>query len=43
MKKYYAVEIELILLQAQDVVTMSGFAGGEDGFEDPNSTAVGEF
>ncbi len=37
MKKYMEVEIELVVLQAQDVVTMSGFQGGLDEFEDPNS------
>ena len=35
MKKYMEVEIELVVLQAQDVVTMSGFQGGLDEFEDP--------
>lgn len=37
MKKYMEVEIELVVLQAQDVVTMSGFQGGLDEFEDPNA------
>ncbi len=37
MKKYIEVEIELVVLQAQDVVTLSGFQGGLDEFEDPNS------
>ena len=41
MKKYNELEIELVLLQAQDVVTMSGFEGEGDGFENPNP--VGDF
>ena len=36
MKKYYEVEIELVSLQAQDVVTASGFGGGDHDFENPN-------
>ena len=43
MKKYTELEIELVLLQSQDVVTMSGFGGepDDDGFENPNP--VGDF
>jgi hypothetical protein len=44
MKKYNELEIELVLLQAQDVVKTSlGFGGVEDngGFENPNP--VGDF
>ena len=38
MKKYNGLEIELVLLQEQDVVTMSlGFEGEGDGFENPNN------
>jgi hypothetical protein len=36
MKKYIEVEIELVVLQAQDIVTLSGFNGGEHGFDNPN-------
>ena len=37
MKKYNAVEIELIIFQAQDVITSSlGFDGVLDGFDNPN-------
>ena len=45
MKKYTELEIELVLLQEQDVVTMSGFGGVEDsgGFGDPNTNTVGDF
>lgn len=42
MKKYIELEIELVVLQAQDIVTFSGgFEGDEDGFEDPNIGAFG--
>ena len=45
MKKYTELEIELVLLQRQDVVTMSGFGGepDDDGFGDPNTNTVGDF
>ena len=39
MKKYEELNIELLLVQANDVITTSpGFVGGEDGdgFGDPN-------
>ena len=41
MKKYYEVEIELVSLQVQDVVTASGFMGETDGdgFGNPNGNA----
>lgn len=41
MRKYNELEIELVLLQGQDVVTMSGFGGIEDegGFGNPNESA----
>jgi hypothetical protein len=43
MKKYDNVEIELVLLQAQDVVRTSiGFEGEGDGFGDPNLNAAQE-
>lgn len=45
MRKYTELEIELVFLQAQDVVTMSGFGGVEDGdgFGDPNANPAGDF
>ena len=44
MKKYYELEIKLVLLKEQDVVRTSiGFEGEGDGFAPPNSTTVGEF
>ena len=36
MKKYIELDMELIVLQAQDVVTMSGFHGADDEFGNPN-------
>lgn len=36
MKKYMEVEMNIVMLEAQDVITMSGFAGFEDGFGNPN-------
>lgn len=39
MKRYNQLEIEFVLLQGQDVVTMSGFEGEGDGFIDPNESA----
>lgn len=45
MKKYNAVEIELIIFQAQDVITSSlGFDGALDdsGFGNPNETNFSE-
>ena len=37
MKKYHEVEMELIIFQAQDVITSSlGFDGVLDGFDNPN-------
>lgn len=43
MKKYIDMEIEVIVFQAQDIITNSingGFAGSdhEDGFDNPNDT-----
>ena len=46
MKKYVEVEIELIVLQAQDIVTLSqGFEGGDHEFGNPNGSSdpVGDF
>ena len=43
MKKYTELKIELVLLQRQDVVTMSGFEGEDDNFEDESANAVGTF
>lgn len=37
MKKYYELEIELVVLQAQDIVTLSGFGGEDDDFGNPNN------
>ena len=37
MKTYQSVEIKLITLQAQDVVTVSGFQGKDDYFSTPSS------
>ena len=34
--QYCDMKIEIVTLQAQDVVTLSGFAGGEHGFGNPN-------
>ena len=45
MKKYNAVEIELIIFQAQDVITSSlGFDGvlDDSGFGNPNDSNFGE-
>ena len=46
MKKYVEIQVELIQLQKQDVVTLSGFEGGMDEFDNPNQpkdSAVGDF
>ena len=47
MRKYYELEMELVLLQAQDVITSSvigGFAGEDDDFTAPTpSDAAGSF
>ena len=44
MKKYVEFEMELVTLTVQDIVTLSGFEGGEDGFDNPNKTeAAGDF
>ena len=42
MKKYVEVELNIVMLETQDVITASGgFAGGfEDGLGDPNVNAV---
>lgn len=37
MRKYIEVELNIVMLEAQDVITMSGFAGTEDDFGDPNT------
>ena len=36
MKRYEEFELKLIAVSAQDIVTMSGFDGEEDSFENPN-------
>ena len=39
MKKYTQIEVYILSLKAQDVITASGFMGGEedeDGFGNPN-------
>lgn len=37
MKKYIALDIELLFVQTEDIVTLSpGFEGADDGFADPN-------
>ena len=39
MKKYIQLEMDVLTLKAQDVITASGFLGGEEdsnGFENPN-------
>ena len=48
MKKYIELEIELIVLQEQDIITnsVSGAFDGEvdsDGFGNPNDNQVGGF
>lgn len=46
MKKYIDLEMQLVVLQAQDIVTLSGFSGVDDEFENPNGTSgdeAGEF
>ena len=45
MKKYVEVELNIVMLQAQDVITMSGFAGFEDDLGNPNPVTdpMGEF
>ena len=47
MKKYVEVEIELIVLQTQDIVTLSdGFNGNDHEFGNPNGGGgdpVGDF
>ena len=44
MKKYVEFEMELVTLTAQDIVTLSGFEGGDDDFKNPNKTeAAGDF
>ena len=40
MKKYIQLEMDVLTLKAQDVITASGFFGGEEdsnGFENPNA------
>ncbi|MBR1974259.1 MAG: hypothetical protein IKA20_00230 [Clostridia bacterium] len=37
MKHYEEMKMELLVLAHQDVVTVSGFAGVEDEFGDPNN------
>ena len=40
MKKYIEMQMEIVILQTQDIVTMSGFAGGDHEFGNPNSTSA---
>ena len=39
MRKYIEVELNIVMLEAQDIITGSfpGFAGTEDDFGDPNT------
>ena len=39
MRKYIEVELNIVMLEAQDIITGSfpGFAGTEDGFDNPNT------
>ena len=34
--KYEEIQVSLVMLSVQDVLTTSGFEGEMDGFEDPN-------
>ena len=43
MKKYEEFELTLISLMAQDIVTLSGFDGEDDEFDNPNTNAAGDF
>ncbi len=45
MKKYVALDIELVTFVAQDVITTSGFRGEENVFGDPNkeTESAGDF
>ena len=44
MKKYVEFEMELVTLTAQDIVTLSGFEGGDVDFGNPNDVdPAGEF
>ena len=36
--KYEEIQVSLVMLTAQDVVTASGFNGDIDEFDNPNST-----
>lgn len=41
MKKYEEVNVELLLVQANDVITTSpGFVGGDHEFGNPNTNAA---
>ena len=35
--QYEEIQINLVMLTAQDVITASGFEGEEDSFENPNN------
>ena len=42
-KNYQTLALEIIVLKAQDVVTLSGFDGLGQEFENPNSTPANDF
>ena len=42
-KNYQTLALEIIVLQAQDVVTLSGFNGEDHVFGNPNSTTKNGF
>ena len=43
--QYDEIQIKLVMLSEQDVLTMSGFGGDMDGFDNPNETSnpAGDF
>ena len=36
--QYEEIQLTLVMFSTQDVLTMSGFDGGDHGFQNPNST-----
>lgn len=43
--QYDEIQVKLVMLSEQDVLTMSGFGGDMDGFDNPNETSnpAGDF
>ena len=43
MKKYLEMEIQIVMLCGEDIITESSFHGADDGFGDPNTSEASDW